>query len=160
MLRRDFLFATALAIATRRAMAQQSSAKVKRVAMFHPSMKPSDMKIGGDSTYATIFEELKRLGYVEGTSLIVDRYSADGSFDRFPEIAHAIVATQPDVILIVSPPALVRHLQSETRTIPIVAWTSDPIAAGIVSSLARPGGNVTGLSVDAGRDLEPNAYSF
>src|SRR5216684_4046967 len=93
-----------------------------------------------------------RLGYVEGTNLVVDRYSADGRFNRFPEIAHEVVATQPDVICAMSNP-LVLALKSETRTIPIVAWTSDPIAAGIVSNLARPGGNVTGVSIDAGLEV-------
>ena len=95
---------------------------------------------------------MKRLGYVEGVNLIVDRYSAEGRFDRFPEIASDVVATRPDVIYAVST-RMTRALQSQTRTIPIVAWTDDPVAAGIVSSLAHPGGNITGVSVDAGLEL-------
>jgi putative ABC transport system substrate-binding protein len=82
---REFLIATAmLAAATRQAMAQQAAAKMRRVAMFHTGTKPEELRIGGDPTYASIFEELKRLGYVEGVNLIVDRYSAEGRFDRFP----------------------------------------------------------------------------
>ena len=95
---------------------------------------------------------MKRLGYVEGVNLIVDRYSAEGRFDRFPEIASDVVAKRPDVIYAVST-RMTRALQSQTRTIPIVAWTDDPVAAGIVSSLAHPGGNITGVSVDAGLEL-------
>ena len=86
---------------------------------------------------------MKRLGYVEGVNLVVDRYSAEGLFNRYPEIARDVVATRPDVISAISN-LLVLALQSETRTIPIVGWVGDPVAAGIVSSLARPGGNVTG----------------
>jgi putative tryptophan/tyrosine transport system substrate-binding protein len=56
----------------------------------------------------------------------------------------------PNVITTMGSVAGVRIFQSETRTIPIVAWTGDPIAGRIISSLARPGGNVTGLSVQAG----------
>jgi len=133
--------------------AAQSASTVKRVAMMHPAMKPADIRIGGDPTYTIIFEELKQLGYVEGVNLIVDRYSPEGRYDRLPEIAHEIVATGPNVITTMGPVAGVRIFQSETRTIPIVAWTGDPIAGGIISSLARPGGNVTGLSVQAGSKI-------
>jgi putative ABC transport system substrate-binding protein len=102
--------------------------------------------------FSIIFEEMKRLGYVEGVNLVVDRYSAEGRFDRYPEIARDVVATRPDVIFALSN-FLVQAIQSETRTIPIVSWTGDPVAAGIVSSLARPGGNVTGVSTDAGAEI-------
>ena len=67
-------------------------------------------------------------------------------------IARDVVATQPDVILSTST-RLALALQSETRTIPNVAWMTDPVAAGIASSLAHPGGNVTGISVDAGSEI-------
>ena len=127
----------------------QQSTKMKRVAMIHPATKPDDMRIGGDPNYAIIFEEMKRLGYVEGVNMIVDRYSAEGRFDRFPEIVREVVATGPDVIFAISN-NLILAMKSETRTIPIVAWMGDPVALGIVSSLARPGGNVTGVSIDAG----------
>jgi putative ABC transport system substrate-binding protein len=120
--------------------------------MVNPALKPEDMRIGGDPNYAIIFEEMKRLGYVEGRNLIVDRYSAEGQFDRFPEIARDAVATQPDVILSAST-RMALALQSETRTIPVVAWMTDPVVVGIASSLARPGGNFTGVSVDAGAEI-------
>jgi putative ABC transport system substrate-binding protein len=130
----------------------QQPAKMKRVAMIHPATKAEDLRIGGDPHYTIIFEEMKRLGYVEGVNLIVDRYSAEGRFDRFPEIARVVVATRPDVICALPTP-LILALKSETRTIPIVAWTGDPVAAGIIASLARPGGNITGVSVDAGSEI-------
>ncbi len=151
MKRRDFLFAVASVVPTSHAMAEQRST-LKRVAMVHPATKPGDMRIGGDPNYAILFEEMQRLGYVEGVNMIVDRYSAEGQFDRYGELARDIVATRPDVIFPISSP-LTLALLSETRTIPIVAWTSDPIATGIVSNLARPGGNVTGLSTEASSEM-------
>src|SRR5215831_3428317 len=152
MRRRDlFTFLSGAATWPLAARAQQPQ-RMKRVAMFHPAMKPTDMRIGGDPSYTIIFEEMKRLGFVEGVNLIVDRYSAEGRFNRFPEIARVVVATRPDVILSAST-RMTLALQSETRTIPVVAWMTDPVAAGIASSLARPGGNVTGVSVDAGAEI-------
>jgi putative tryptophan/tyrosine transport system substrate-binding protein len=148
MRRRTFITLIGGAAASPLIARAQQPAKLKRVAMVSPASKPEDMRIGGDPNYTIVFEEMKRLGYVEAVNMIVDRYSAEGSFDRFPEIARKVVATRPDVIYAVQT-ELVLALMSETRTIPIVAWTSDPIAAGIVSNLARPGGNVTGLSVEA-----------
>jgi putative ABC transport system substrate-binding protein len=145
------MLAGGMAVSSLAAHAQQPQ-RMKRLAMIHPAIKPADMRIGGDPTYAIIFEEMKRLGYVEGTNLIVDRYSAEGRFDRFPEIARDVVATRPDVIFSVTT-RIALALLSETRTIPIVARMTDPVAVGIASSLARPGGNVTGGSVDAGAEL-------
>jgi putative ABC transport system substrate-binding protein len=152
MKRREFItLAGGMAVWPLAARAQQPQ-RMKRVAMIHPATKPADMRIGGDPNYTMIFEEIKRLGYVEGINLIVDRYSAEGRYDRFAEIAKQVVAAQPDVIFAVANgPVLALH--AETRTIPIVAWTGDPIALGIVQSLARPGGNITGLSTDAGAEL-------
>ena len=149
MKRREFIGLIGGAAASPLVARAQQAAKMKRVAMIHPATKPDDMRIGGDANFAIIFEEIKRLGYVEGVNLTVDRYSAEGRFDRFPEIAHEVVATRPDAIFVLSDP-LTLALKSETRTIPIVAWTGDPINAGLVSNLARPGGNITGVSVDAG----------
>jgi putative ABC transport system substrate-binding protein len=151
--RREFIVSAAIFAAATRHVSAQQPAKMKRLAMVNPTMKPADMRIGGDPTYTVIFEEMKRLGRVEGVNLIVDRNSAEGRFDRLPEIADEIVATRPDVIYTTGLPAAVKVFQSETRTIPIVAWTGDPISSGIISSLARPGGNVTGLSVQVGPEI-------
>jgi putative ABC transport system substrate-binding protein len=120
--------------------------RMKRVAMVHPA------RLEADPTTAIVLEEMKRLGYVEGTNLIVGRYSAEGRYDLFPQIARDVLATKPDVIYLIST-RMVHAVQSETRTIPVVAWMTDPVAAGVASSLARPGGNVTGASVDAGAEM-------
>jgi putative tryptophan/tyrosine transport system substrate-binding protein len=130
----------------------QQPAKVKRLAMVHPTTKAKDLSIEGDPDYKIILEEIKRRGYVEGVNLTVDRYSANGRPERFPEMAHQIVATRPDVIFALAD-AVVLALQAETRTIPIVGWTGDPVVSGIVSNIARPGGNVTGVSIVVGADF-------
>jgi hypothetical protein len=75
---------------------------LKRVARVHPATKPAGMRIRGNPNYAIVFEEMKRLGYVEGINLTVDRYSAEGRLDRFPEIAREI-ATRPEVIIALQP---------------------------------------------------------
>jgi putative ABC transport system substrate-binding protein len=152
MRRRTFITLIGGAAASPLVAQAQQRAKMKRVAMIHPATKAEDLRIGGDPNYTIILEEIKRLGYVEDVNLTVDRYSAEGRFDRFPEIAHEVVATGPDVIYALSDP-LTRALLSETRTIPIVAWTGDPILAGFVSSLARPGGNITGVGVIVGTEM-------
>jgi putative ABC transport system substrate-binding protein len=152
MRRRDFIATVGVAGLWSFAARAQQPSKMKRVAMVHPATKPDDLRLGRDPNFSIIFEEMKRLGYVEGVNLVVDRYSGEGRFDRDPEIARDVVATRPDVIFAVSN-LLVLAFQSETRKIPIVAWTGDPVAAGIVSSLARPGGNVTGVSSTSGTKI-------
>jgi putative tryptophan/tyrosine transport system substrate-binding protein len=80
MKRQEFLIAVAiLASAMRQGMAQQT-AKMKRVAMLNPAVKAADMRIGGDPTYAIIFEEMKRLGYVEGVNMFLKRREFVGFF--------------------------------------------------------------------------------
>jgi putative ABC transport system substrate-binding protein len=95
---------------------------------------------------------LKRLGYVEGKNLVVDRYSAEGNFNRYADLAREVVSTHPDLIFTTGSPMTLRF-KAATSTIPIVALTGDPIRQGIVSSIARPGGNITGVSVDAGFEI-------
>jgi len=146
MKRRDFLLvATMLVPVARHASAQQSAPK-KRLAVIGIT-KVEDMRIGRDPGATIFLEELHRLGYIEGENLIVDRWQFQPG--RLDEIAREIVDTNPDVIASPGTPMTLR-LKAATTTIPIVAMTGDPIRFGIVSNLARPGGNVTGVSVDAG----------
>jgi putative ABC transport system substrate-binding protein len=151
MHRRDFITllgggAAAWPLAAR----AQQPAKMKRIAFAAPAVKVAD--IGSDPNFLTFFEELRRLGYVEGTNLIIDRYSAEGKIDRYADLAREVVSTHPDLIYTTGSP-LTLQLKAATSTIPIVALTGDPIRQGIVSSIARPGGNITGVSVDAGLEI-------
>ena len=152
MRRRDFLLAAALLTpAMRHAMAQQP-AKTKRLALVGSTTKTSDMRPGVDPAFDVFFEELKRLGFVEGKNLTIERYSADGQRERYGDLAREIAATNPDVISVGGSP-LTAALKRATTTIPIVAITGDPVRFGLISSLARPGGNITGVSVDAGLEI-------
>jgi putative ABC transport system substrate-binding protein len=96
-----------------------------------------------------IFEGLTRLGYVEGRNLLIERYSGEGRAAHYPDLARQIVSRNPDLI-IAAGSYLVLDVKAATSTIPIVGVFAQPIEFGIVPSLARPGGNITGVSVDAG----------
>jgi putative ABC transport system substrate-binding protein len=125
---------------------------VKRIAMFHPTEPPEGISITGRRGYKAFFGELIKLGYNEGQNLTVERYSALGQPDRYGDIARTIVASQPDVIVPLSGP-MALQLKALTTSIPIVLATPDPIAYGVATSLARPGGNITGITLDAGLEL-------
>jgi putative ABC transport system substrate-binding protein len=78
------------------------------------------------------------LGYIEGENLIIERYSAEGHHERYADLAREIVTRHPDVIVTGTNP-VVTVVTAATRTIPIVAFMLDPLKAGLVTSLARPG---------------------
>ena len=128
-----------------------ATTKMKRVAFVSPSDKIGDI-VASNNRYRSWFEELRRLGYVERQNLVVERYSAEGRIDYFSQLARDVVNTHPDVILVQSN-LLVLAFKAATASIPIVATAGDPVAAGIVSSIAHPGGNITGVAVDAGFEL-------
>jgi putative ABC transport system substrate-binding protein len=96
-------------------------------------------------------EELPRLGYVEGRNILIERYSGEGRAAHYPDLARQIVSRNPDLIIAMST-YLVLDVKAAISTIPIVGIFADPITFGIVPSLARPGGNITGVSVDVGTD--------
>jgi putative tryptophan/tyrosine transport system substrate-binding protein len=102
--------------------------------------------------------ELRQLGYIEGKNVVFEVRSAEGKFDRFPALADELVRLKVDVILATSFSEILAA-KNATRTIPIVFMTTgDPVAAGVIDSLARPGGNLTGFTeiaaVLAGKRLE------
>jgi len=92
---------------------------------------------------------LRDLGYVEGRNLVIELRDAGGNLDRLPALAAELVALKVDVI--VAPSTVAAPIAKQaTKTLPIVfALVADPVGSGLVTSLARPGGNVTGLSVPA-----------
>jgi putative ABC transport system substrate-binding protein len=93
------------------------------------------------------------LGYIEGENLIIERYSAEGHHERYADLAREIVTRNPDLIVTGTNPVVI-VFKAATSTIPVVAFMLDPLKAGLVTSLARPGGNLTGITLDAGdRDL-------
>lgn len=91
------------------------------------------------------FEGLRELGYVEGRNIVIEYRYAQERLGRLPELAAELVRLRADVIVALST-LLARPAKKATQTIPIVAVSGDPVGTGLVSSLARPGGNVTGLT--------------
>jgi putative ABC transport system substrate-binding protein len=130
----------------------QEAAKVYRIAIVNPARPVRDMTEGGQRVYQVFFAELRRLGYVEGKNLVVDRRSGEGRTGRYPDLAREVVQLRPDVIYANST-QLVAAFKAATTTIPIVGTTDDPVASGLVASLARPGGNITGFSVVVGDEI-------
>jgi putative ABC transport system substrate-binding protein len=93
-------------------------------------------------------EGLRELGYVEGQNIAFEFRSAEGKLDRLPELAAELVRLKVDVIVTLYVPPTLAAKQA-TREIPIVTIVGDPVETGIVASLARPGGNITGVSIMA-----------
>ncbi len=91
---------------------------------------------------------LRELGYVEGQNIAFEFRSAEGNLARLPDLAAELVRLKVDVIVTVYVPPSLAAKQA-TRDIPIVAIVGDPVETGIVSSLAHPGGNITGVSLMA-----------
>jgi putative tryptophan/tyrosine transport system substrate-binding protein len=89
---------------------------------------------------------LRDLGYIEGKSILVEYRYLEGKRDRIPEVLAELIQMNVDVLILGTPPAI-RTAKQATKTVPIViVTTQDPVAAGIIDSLARPGGNITGLT--------------
>ena len=131
----------------------QQIAKTHRIALVYPWASIADMSESeGDPRYGPLFKELRRLGYIEGVNLVVTRYSGEGREERFPELCQEVVRKKPDVI-VTTTSRLVLSFKAATDTIPVVASMADPVPNGIVTNIARPGGNITGVSVEAGSEI-------
>src|SRR3984893_18028013 len=151
MRRREFIAGMLLAAVPWSARAQRATQH--RIAIFHPAIPTTLLtEMGGGSAWRAFFGELRRLGYVEGQNLIIERYSADGHHERYADLAREIVARNPDVIVTGTNPVVI-VFNAATSTTPVVAFMLDPLKAGLVTSLARPGGNVTGITLDAGIEI-------
>src|SRR3954451_4777514 len=125
----------------------------RRIAIFHPAIPASLItETGGGSAWRAFFGQLRRLGYVEGENLIVERYSAEGHHERYADLARDIVTSSPELI-VTGPNPAVTVFKAATSTIPIIAFMIDPLKAGLISNLAKPGGNLTGITLDAGIEV-------
>jgi putative ABC transport system substrate-binding protein len=130
----------------------QTSAAQRRIAVVILEGKPEAIGEGRSVFGRAFFGELRRLGHIEGRDLIVERYSTEGRPNHGIDLVGDIVALKPDLI-VVGGNLLARAFREKSATIPIVATMSDPIATGMVGSLARPAGNLTGVSGDAGIEI-------
>ena len=130
----------------------QQAAKIHRIGFLSPSSS-------ADPSILDAFREgLREVGYVEGQNITIASRWAEGKYDRLPGLAAQLVGLKVDIIVATAVPAI-QAAKEATRTIPIImAVVVDPMATGLVASLARPGGNITGLSSMApqmtGKQLE------
>ena len=132
----------AMLLALSFAVEAQQSAKVPRVG-YLTGATPD-----GQSARIEAFRQgLRELGYVEGKNIVIEYRHAEGKLDRLSELAAELVRVKVDVIVTTGPTST-RAAKEATNTIPIVMMNEgDPVASGFVASLARPGGNITGLSI-------------
>jgi len=124
------------------AVAQSSAARMRRVAVMYQ----------GTGQKPFLRQDMQELGYVEGQTLVIETRAARGDNQRFPSLIGELIATNPEVIVAETTPGALAAKRA-TSTIPIVfVNVSDPVGSGLVDSLARPGGNMTG-GTDYGLEL-------
>jgi putative ABC transport system substrate-binding protein len=138
--RRDFITllggtAVAWPLATR----AQESGRTYRIGFLLPTLRESPAVVA-------LFDELRLNGFVEGQNMLVVPGGFGVQNDQIASVVASLVAVSPDGI-ISGPELPLRALQQATRTIPLIGMTEDMVAEGLVTSLARPGGNITGISL-------------
>jgi putative tryptophan/tyrosine transport system substrate-binding protein len=141
--RRGLLAALGTAAIAKPSIAQAQT-RVPHLAYFGLGAEGSET-----STTSGLRAGLGELGYREGHDIIIEYGYADGSEEKLKKLAAAVIAGRPDLIL--APGTIVTKVIKElTTTIPVVSTTGDPVGSGLVASLARPGGNITGLAIAVG----------
>ena len=148
--RRTFVgaFAGGLIVAPSLAEAQFGSREVYRVGFLLGATADSTA-----SLFNSLNDGLRDLGYIEGGNLILERRYGNGNMERLPDLAAELVRARVEVI-VTGTNIHVAAVRSVTTTVPtVMVFTADPVGAGFVANLARPGGNVTGLSADASPEL-------
>jgi putative ABC transport system substrate-binding protein len=140
MRRRDFVTGIAgLTAAQAFAARAQQAAQTYRLGILHNQGPQAPQ-------FPPFYDELRRLGFVAGQNLIVDSRGYAARTEQFPAVAAELVKSQVDAIL-AGGAAAARAAQAATRTIPVLTLTDDMVGQGLVASLARPGGNITGISI-------------
>jgi putative tryptophan/tyrosine transport system substrate-binding protein len=158
--RREFITLLGGAAAWPLAARGQQPVRMSRIAIVHPVVPPEVMRENSESPfYRSFFSELRRLGYIEGKDIVIERRSGEGRTDRYSEIARELVGLKPDVMVVTSA-RILEYFRQATTTIPIIAMTGDPILFNIVSNVSRPEGNVTGFSADASLEVHGKYLEF
>jgi putative ABC transport system substrate-binding protein len=151
MKRREFIAYLGGAAISLGAASAQQPIKMRRIAIVSTATKVADMN-ASHPEWGPFFEELSRNGFVEGQNILVERYSGEGRTEHYADLARDVVGRHPELIFAAGG-TLALVFKAATTTIPIVTITADPIALGLASSLARPDGNITGASSDAGLEF-------
>ncbi len=137
--RREFIALLGGAVAWPLAARAQQAGRIYRLGFLIPAGRQAPAVLA-------LFDELRSNGFIEGQNLTVITEGFEAIDDRLAERAAALVKAAPDAI-VAGPELPLRALQAVTRTIPLIGMTEDMVAAGLVASLARPGGNITGISL-------------
>ena len=149
-MRRRQLLAALAGATTFRAIRADAAERVYRLAFVSPSLPTTAMTETG--YLQSFFKELRKLGYIEGQNLVISRFSAGGDAGRYDSVINQAINANPDVVVAANNPLILRF-KALMKSTPIVALMGDPVAWGIVPSLAHPGGNITGISSDAGEEI-------
>jgi len=108
---------------------------------------------GRSESAPLLWDGLRELGYVEGRNLVIEQRYAEFKYERLPDLAAELVRLKPDLLVAGGTPAIAARKQA-TATVPIVmSWSIDPVGAGFITSLARPGGNITGSTLTTGPEF-------
>ena len=135
------LFLTTILLTTASATQAQQPTKVPRIGFLIASSRSVNA-----ARYETFLQGLRELGYEEGKNIVIEWRSGEGRFDRLAALAAELIRLKVDII-VTAGPADTRAAREATSTIPIVmTFDNDPVGNGFIASLARPGGNITGLS--------------
>lgn len=149
MKRRDFIAGGASLVAVSRVAGAGDSQRLAILSASEPSALMNERS--DNRYYRALFAELRRLGHVEGQNLVVERYGRERNVSGPAVLAAEVVRDNPDVVYVEGPGAT--FFKQATDKIPIVTLTADPIAQGLIQNMARPGGNITGVSVDPGPSI-------
>jgi len=142
--RRKFLISAGALLAAPLAVEAQQAARVFRIGYVTPSSRSAD------PSFAAFRQGLSELGYVEGKNVIVEARFAEGRTERVPDLVAELIGLKVDVLLAGSPLSALAAKNAKTNVPIVFAGVGDPVASGIVASLARPGGNITGVASGAG----------
>jgi len=148
-MRRREILAAAMSIAGASEGLAQPGQKLPRLAIVSPSA-PIALMVEDSSSpyYRVLFETLRRRGWIEGKTFAVDRYGREHVGGSQPALIETVLRGKPDVIYSIGGAAT--FLKAAATAAPVVTLSSDPIAMGLIQNLARPGGNITGMSVEVG----------
>ena len=134
------------------AVRAQEPTKQHRIAVFIPAAPAASIGDTGVRAWQEFFGELRRLGDNEGQNLTIERFSGEGRPEGYAELAREVASRKPEVI-VAATNAIAQAARAATGTVPIVWIGGDPIRAGLATSLSRPGGNITGVTVYVGTEI-------
>jgi putative ABC transport system substrate-binding protein len=162
MRRRDFIAGAAIAIAGRHPAAAQPLRQLPVISIVYSVGSVSEMGTDALGINMRAFEDgLRERGWIDGRTIVIERRSSEGDQRRAASILAEVVSRKPNLIMLGGARWLHDAALTETRTIPIITpFGEDPVAAGLIASLARPGGNLTGVTRTTGAELYSKALGL